>query len=102
MDGCREDRHGESQNTCAANPGFGTLLVEPAAASDSVYYIDQSVESMVTTCDETTFEVTSLRTLPSFGETVSVPKVLEEAGANKLVLGTSDKLVIFDPTGIRN
>jgi len=88
--------------TCAANPGFGTLLVEPAAASDSVYYIDQSIESMVTTCDETTFEVTSLRTLPSFGETVSVPKVLEEAGTNKLVLGTSDKLVIFDPTGIRN
>ncbi len=88
--------------TCPANPGSGTLLVEPAAASDSVYYVDQSVESMVTTCDETTFAVTSLRTLPSFGETASVPKVLEEAGTNKLVLGTSDKLVIFDPTGIRN
>ncbi len=88
--------------TCPANTGSGTLLVEPAAASDSIYYVDQSVESMVTTCDETTFEVTSLRTLPSFGETVSVPKVLEEAGTNKLVLGTSDKLVIFDPTGIRN
>lgn len=90
------------KGTCPANTGSGTLLVEPASASDSVYYIDQSVESMVTTCDETTFEVTSLRTLPSFGETVSVPKVLEEAGTNKLVLGTSDKLVIFDPTGIRN
>ena len=75
--------------------------MEPANASNDVYYIDQSVDSIVTTCDETTFAVTSERTLPSFGETLSVPKVLVEAGVNKLVLVTSDKLVVFDPTRIR-
>jgi hypothetical protein len=88
--------------TCPANSGAGTLLAEPATASDLVYYVDQSVESVVTTCNETTFAVSARRALPSFGETISVPKVLEEAGAGRLVLVTSDKLVMFDPTGLRS
>lgn len=109
-DGKLYDRNGRVVNeatsavlgSCQANSGAGTLLAEPSTGSDSIYYVDQSVESVVTTCDEATFAVTARRALPSFGETISVPKVLEEAGNEKLVLVTSDKLVMFDPTGLRS
>ena len=87
--------------TCPAPTAAGTLLVEPSVGSNTVYYVDQSVDNVFKTCDETNFALGSTRQIPSFGDTISAPKVLEEAGGDILVLATSDKLVMFDPAGIR-
>jgi len=80
---------------CDASSTFGTRLVEPSENSNDVFYVDQSADSVLTICSEDTFANTRQVDVPLEGSLNSPPLSLEEAGANRLVMTSSDKLIIF-------
>ena len=80
---------------CDASSNFGTRLVEPSENSNDVFYVDQSADSVLTVCSEDTFANTKQVDVPLEGSLNSPPLSLEEAGANRLVMTSSDKLIIF-------
>ncbi len=80
---------------CDASSNFGTRLVEPSENSSDIFYVDQSADSVLTVCNEDTFANTKQVDVPLEGSLNSPPLSLEEAGANRLVMTSSDKLIIF-------
>ncbi len=80
---------------CDASSNFGTRLVEPSENSNDIFYVDQSGDSVLTVCSENTFTITKQVNVPLEGSLNSPPLSLEEAGANRLVMTSSDKLIIF-------
>jgi hypothetical protein len=80
---------------CDASSSFGTRLVEPSDNSNDVFYVDQSADSVLTVCSEDTFTNSKQVNVPLEGSLNSPPLSLEEAGANRLVMTSSDKLIIF-------
>ena len=80
---------------CDASSSFGTRLVEPSENSNNVFYVDQSADSVLTICGDDTFANSKQVNVPLEGSLNSPPLSLEEAGANRLVMTSSDKLIIF-------
>jgi DNA-binding beta-propeller fold protein YncE len=80
---------------CDASSPFGTRLVEPSENSSDVYYVDRSADSVLTVCNENTFANSKQVQVPLLGSLNSAPLALEEAGANRLIMTSSDKLIIF-------
>lgn len=80
---------------CDASSPFGTRLVEPSENSNEVYYVDRASDSVLTVCNEATFTNTKQVQVPLLGSLNSPPLALEEAGANRLILTSSDKLILF-------
>ena len=80
---------------CDASSSFGTRLVEPSENSNDVFYVDQSADSVLTICGDDTFANSKQVNVPLEGSLNSPPLSLEEAGTNRLVMTSSDKLIIF-------
>lgn len=80
---------------CDASSPFGTRLVEPSENSNDVFYVDRSADSVLTVCTENTYANTKQVQVPLSGSLNSPPLALEEAGNNRLVMTSSDKLIIF-------
>lgn len=81
--------------TCDASSPFGTVLVEPSANSSDIFYVDRSADSTLTVCSESSFTVTKQVQVPLSGSLNSAPLTLEEAGADRLIMTSNDKLIIF-------
>ena len=85
---------------CAAGVGMPGLLVDPSEVSDLVYYIDQSVDSILSTCNEGSSDPLRTATVPAFGDIASMPQDLEEMGDNRLALSAGDTLLLFKADGL--
>jgi len=80
---------------CDASSPFGTRLVEPSESSNDIYYVDRASDSVLTVCSEATFTNSKQVQVPLAGSLNSPPLALEEAGSNRLIMTSSDKLIIF-------
>jgi DNA-binding beta-propeller fold protein YncE len=80
---------------CDASSPFGTRLVEPSENSDDVFYVDRAADSVLTVCSESNFTNSKQVQVPLSGSLNSPPLALEEAGSNRLIMTSSDKLIIF-------
>jgi DNA-binding beta-propeller fold protein YncE len=80
---------------CSIGQAMTGLLVEPSAVSDLIYYLDQSVDSVMTTCRESTFEPLRVASIPAFGDVGGMPQDLEEMGDNRLALTAGDIILLF-------
>ncbi len=82
---------------CSIGPAMTGLLVEPSEVSDLIYYLDQSVDSVMTTCREsTTIDPIRTATIPAFGDVGGMPQALEEMGDNRLALTAGDIILLFE------
>lgn len=83
---------------CSIGQAMTGLLVEPSEVSDLVYYLDQSVDSVMTTCREIPAPISPLRTasIPAFGDVGGMPQDLEEMGDNRLALTAGDIILLFE------
>lgn len=71
------------------------LLPDPA--SDDVRYLQTAFDSQLVTCDPVTQTVGEPVGVPSFGGPLGIARTMLQAGPNRLVIVTSDKLVLLDP-----
>ena len=78
-----------------------THRVEPSSLGDFVYYLDASPDTLLSICNESTESLEALRPIPDFGESASFPRAIEEIGLDRIAFATSDKLVLFEPSGLR-
>ncbi len=81
---------------CPIGQAMFGLLVEPSEVSDLVYYLDQSVDSVMTTCRESTFQPLRTASIPAFGDVGGTLQELEEMGDNRLALTAGDIILLFE------
>ena len=85
---------------CASGVGVPGLLVDPSEVSDLIYYIDASVDSLLSTCVEGNDIPSRTATVPAFGDITGMPRDLEEMGDNRVALTTGDILLLFKADGL--